>query len=140
MRLLPWQRGGGTIARMQELRRRGHGLKLQDWHVDHFDPDEGHGVVENIVDWCKRTVAGCRRPYGINSFDLMLAFRVGNEEAVRSLSFLRMKPIELYDGSFAMRLLDALGLHVASPAPLRLSAGFFSWGEAAHLALNREGR
>jgi hypothetical protein len=127
-----------TIARMKEMRRRGHGVKLHDWEVAEFDPSAPHGIVENVVDWCKRTVAECRRPYGINSFDLTLAFRVGADGAVRSLNFKRMKPIELYDDSFAARLLEALGLHAAQPVPLRVSAGFFSWGDAAHQALSRE--
>ncbi len=129
-----------TIARMKELRRRGQGVKLHDWEVLEFDPAEPHGVIENVLEWCKRTVAECRRPYGINSFDLTLAFRVGSDGNVRSLSFKRMKPIELYDDSFASRLLEGLGLHVSQPAPLRVSAGFFSWGDAAHQALARETR
>ena len=129
-----------TIARMKELRRRGHGVKLHDWEFEVFNPAEPHGIVENVVDWLKRTAGECRRPYGINSFDLTLAFRVGTDKTVRSLNFKRMKPIELYDDSFSTRLLEALGLHVAAPAPLRVSAGFFSWGDAAHLALSRESR
>ena len=129
-----------TLTRMKELRRRGHGVKLQDWQIEDFDPAQPHGIVESVVEWCKGTAAECRRPYGINSFDLTLAFRVDGEANVRSFNFKRMRPIELYDDSFAARLLEALGFHVATGAPLRVSAGFFSWGDAAHHALAIEAR
>ena len=127
-----------TLARMREARRRGQGVKLQDWQIDAFNPAEPHGLIENVIDWCKHTAAECRRPYGINAFDLTVAFRVGSEDDVRSQTFSRLKPIELYDDSFAGRLLELLGLHVSRPASLRVSAGFFSWGDAAHQALNAQ--
>lgn len=125
-----------TLTRMKEMRRRGHGVKLQDWQVESFDPQQPHGLVESVIEWCKRNAGECRRPYGINAFDLTLAFRVDGDRGVRSHTFSRLKPIELYDESFAARLLEMLGLHVARPAPLRISAGFFSWGDAAHQAMN----
>jgi hypothetical protein len=125
-----------TLARMKDLRRRGHGVKLHDWQVETFDPQEPHNLIESVIDWCKRTAGESRRPYGINAFDLTLAFRIGGDKDVRSHTFSRLKPIELYDDSFAARLLEMLGLHVAKPAPLRVSAGYFSWGDAAYQALN----
>lgn len=124
-----------TLTRMKEMRRRGHGVKLQDWQVESFDPQQSQGLVESVVEWCKRTAGECRRPYGINAFDLTVAFRVDGDKDVRSHTFSRLKPMELYDESFAARLLEMLGLHVARPAPLRISAGFFSWGDAAHQAM-----
>lgn len=127
--------GSQTFARMNELRRKGHGVRMQDWEIEDFNPEEPHTLVENVIDWCKRTVAECRRPYGINSFDLTLAYRLGGDSDVRSLSFKRMRPMELYDDSFANRLLEVFGLQTAKAVPLRVSAGFFSWGEAAHHAL-----
>jgi hypothetical protein len=129
-----------TLTRMNEARRRGDGVKLQDWQIEDFDPDQPHGLVENVVDWCRRTVAESRRPYGINSFDLTLAFRVGEDNKIRSVNFQRLQPMELYDDSFAARLLETLGIHIGSPAPLRISAGLFSWGDAAHQALGGEAR
>jgi hypothetical protein len=125
-----------TLARMKEMRRRGHGVQLHDWQVETFDPDAPHTLIESVVEWCKSLAGESRRPYGINAFDLTLAFRIGGDKAVRSHTFSRLKPIELYDESFATRLLEMLGLHMAKPAPLRVSAGYFSWGDAAHQALN----
>jgi hypothetical protein len=125
-----------TLARMRDLRRRGHGVKLNDWQVEAFDPSAPHTLIESVVDWCKGLAGESRRPYGINAFDLTLAFRVGGDKDVRSHTFTRLKPMELYDDSFAARLLDMLGLHVAKPSPLRVSAGYFSWGDAAYQALN----
>ena len=53
--------------------------KAQDWLFEDYDPEEPQTLVENVIEWCKRTLAECRRPYGINSFDLTIAIRAGHE-------------------------------------------------------------
>jgi hypothetical protein len=94
-------------------------------------------LVESILGWARQTLAGCRRPYGIDHFDLTLAFRAESEKRVRSLAFDRLRPIDLYQETFPERLASMLSTELAGirTSTLRVSAALFSWGEAAHAAL-----
>jgi hypothetical protein len=123
-----------ALEAIKEARQRGEGLKMQDWSLDDFDPHSPN-ALEAVVEWCKHTLAECRRPYGINQFDLTVAFRSGNSERVRSFVLRKLDPIELYREGFGETLLHALGLTEQHSGPLRLSAALFSWGDAAHRAL-----
>jgi hypothetical protein len=123
-----------ALEAIKAARRRGEGLKMQDWHLKDFDP-QSPNALEAVIEWCKHTLAECRRPYGINQFDLTLAFRAGNSERVRSFVLRKLEPIELYRDGFGERLLHSLGLTEPHRGPVRLSAAIFSWGDAAHRAL-----
>lgn len=99
--------------------------------------DEVAGLVDSIVDWARHSLAGTRRPYGIDHFDLTLAFRTETDPRVRSLAFDRLRPIDLYQETFPHRLAGMLAKELGQlkPSALRVSAALFSWGEAAHQAL-----
>ncbi|HXH22409.1 MAG TPA: hypothetical protein VNN10_10285 [Dehalococcoidia bacterium] len=94
-------------------------------------------AVDSILDWARHTLAGCRRPYGIDHFDLTLAFAADSDRRVRSLAFDRLRPIDLYQEPFPERLASALVSELTGlkASTLRVSAALFSWGEAAHAAL-----
>jgi hypothetical protein len=96
-----------------------------------------HGLAESVMLWARQTLAGCRRPYGIDHFDLTLAFRGESNAKIRSLAFDRLRPMDLYEEWFPERLASLIAKELAGAreSALSVSAALFSWGEAAHLAL-----
>lgn len=121
---------------LRDARRNGTGLQLQDWHINLDGPDAAAGFAESVIEWCKHTMAASRRPYGVDHFDLALAYRSGG--FVRRLSFSRVHVAELYDDALASQILTVLAREVseARTALVHFSAGLFSWGNALDLALN----
>ncbi len=101
------------------------------------EQEELAGLVESIVGWARGALAGGRRPYGIDQFDLTLAFHPQGQKGVRRLAFDRLRPIDLYQDAFPERLLGIVGKELAGvrSSALSVSAALFSWGEAAHQAL-----
>jgi hypothetical protein len=89
-----------------------------------------------MLTWCKTNLSTCRRPHGIDLFDLVVAFRDGSGSAIESFRLDRLKPLELYQDSLAELLQQKLNVMIHPKAcELHVTAGFFSWGEAAHQAL-----
>jgi hypothetical protein len=123
--------------KIAEARRKGKGLKVQDWQIDSDGDPQAQGVAESIVTWARDILASCRRPYGIDHFDLTLAFRSATGSRVKSLAFDRLRPIDLYQEALPERIANSISRECAGPRGARLwvSAALFSWGEAAHLAL-----
>jgi hypothetical protein len=93
------------------------------------------GLVDSIVAWARHALAGGRRPYGIDQFDLTLALGSGAGGRVRRLAFDRLRPMDLYQESFPERLASSLAREAGGLRVLSVSAALFSWGEAAHRAL-----
>jgi hypothetical protein len=122
------------IRAIRDARRQGRGVKLHDWSVAVDAVDSVSAVAASLLDWCKDTLAGCRRPYGVDQFDLAIAYR--GEGQVRNLTFERLRVIELYEDGLAHQVTAALRREIAGlPAALHLTAGLFSWGEALHAAM-----
>jgi hypothetical protein len=134
-----------SVARkIISARRTGEGTYYTEWNHDGTEAAGVDAVIESIVSWCRQTVGGCRRPWGIDHFDLTLAFAVaGNasDRRVRSTRFHELRPIDLYApdglaqqiGTFLSRV-----LHEDGPLPRKVmhtGAALFSWGDAAHAAL-----
>jgi hypothetical protein len=118
------------------LRGRSHFQK--DWHTEDFVPSALDGLVESMVEWCRATTGTCRRPYGINFFDLIITYRLGEDGKSRSFRLNRLEPMALYQDSLPKHLLDKLlkAMTPEQPIKVHISAGFFSWGDAAFKALN----
>ncbi len=117
--------------RLIAARRSGHGLFLHEWRLS------ADAVPHSLTEWCRETLSGCRRPWGIGQFDLTIA--VSEAEApglARTLRLRRLEPSELWspDGleSRLSGLLPAPSL--TEPGLLHVAAALFSWGEAAHRA------
>jgi hypothetical protein len=92
-------------------------------------------LVEAVLDWCKTSLADCRRPYGIDHFDLAIAFRFG-ESRVQKQYFKGLRPLNLYQDELSERLRLKLSEGLSSGGDaLLVSAAFFSWGEAVSHAL-----
>jgi hypothetical protein len=124
------------MSEIRRARRRGQGLRYQDWQFDVTHEAEPSAAVETMISWCKATLSTCRRPHGIDLFDLVVAFRDEAGGAVRSFRLDRLKPLELYQDTLSELLLQRLN-EVIHPraSKVYVSAGFFSWGDAAHKAL-----
>lgn len=118
---------------MYELRRNGAGVRTGEWLVE---PGALEAQVEAIVAWCQQALAGTRRPWGIDVFDLALAVGHGSGRP-HSASFNRLSPAECYDeDGLACRLSAFLETALADArTPLMLAVALFSWGDAAHAAL-----
>jgi hypothetical protein len=118
----------GLLKRLARRRRDGAGLYISDWR-----PDEHEGAfAEAVVTWCRETIATTRRPFGIDHFDLALAWRDVSGAAVRSHRFLQLRPVELYTEAF----LDQLAALLRPAEPAHVSVAVFSWGDAAHAELS----
>ncbi len=127
---------GVVLKEIAHARRRGQGIKCQDWHLELPDASELHSLVEAMVSWCRVTLGGCRRPYGIDLFDLIIAYRAEEEERTNSFRLEKLRPMELYQDPLPQTLLERFTQALShQPSKLYVSAAFFSWGDAAHQAL-----
>lgn len=118
------------------LRGRSHFQK--DWHTEEFKPSALDGLVESMVEWCRAAMANCRRPYGIDFFDLIVTYRLDENAKPRTFRLNRLEPMSLYQDVLPTQLLARLkhALTTEEPLKVHVSAGFFSWGDAAYKALN----
>jgi hypothetical protein len=112
-------------------RKRDH-TYTQDWSFS-IDAEAQH-IAETVIAWCRDILANCRRPYGVDYFDLAVAVSDGSRTR-DSLSLPKQKPLSLYETA----LHEALS-HLFSPsqnglAERRVSVALFSWGDATHAAL-----
>src|SRR5688500_15113957 len=140
MRMLEWwskHRRSRQIARhMAEARRNGKGVRARDWTFNEAGTDQDH-VASQVIAWCQAALAECRRPWGVNRFDLAIALRTGESQNSERLTFTHADPKSLYDGSIHESLSTWLA---ARPArPLYMAGAFFSWGEAAFAAVQSAG-
>lgn len=145
-----WLRQAAT--NIERARRLGHGVHLQEWEHEwqhNFAAPlagEIEALVEPIIEWCRQTSAGCRRPWGIDYFDLAFACSLGSLEKTpgpaRSVSFRRLRPADLYDLGRLRGELAAFISELSHDAPLdpvghcHVAVALFSWGNAAHAALS----
>lgn len=118
---------------MCELRRSGAGVRLGEWLVE---PGAIEAQAEAIVAWCRQALAGSRRPWGIDAFDLAIAVGQGSGRPF-SASFHKLSPADCYDeDGLSYRLAAFLESALADArTPLMLAVALFSWGDAAHAAL-----
>jgi hypothetical protein len=116
-----------AARRIAEARRNGQGVYAREW--DEHGLDAG-ALGEALLDWCREVIGACRRPFGIDQFDLALAYTDAAGEPASRLY--RLRPIDLYQGSL---LEELMALAALTEPPRRLAAALFSWGDAAHEAL-----
>ena len=140
-----WWRRRALTRDLMAARRSGRGWRRSEWRLDR-DADrtlDEEALVEQIVLWCRDTLATCRRPFGVDHFDLTLAWSHADGQRPRRAEWRRVRPIDLYHPE---RLADQLvrfvretaADHPSRPA-LVLAAALFSWGDATHAALARAG-
>jgi hypothetical protein len=117
---------------LRTARRAGHGLFVHEWRLS---PE---AVPEQLLGWCRETLAGCRRPWGIAHFDLTIAISAADLANPQTLRLSRLEPTELWSADALLaRIATLLPARPESAAPVHVAASLFSWGEAAHAAGNR---
>jgi hypothetical protein len=128
-----WQRlsSPSTTARIRQARRSGHGLYVADW----LHSIAEHSPVDAVLEWTRSTIGASRRPFGIDHFELALAWRPLVGDRVHTHRFGRLRPIDLYGEAFPVHLERFFGQHPVSPAPGRVAVALFSWGDVVHEAL-----
>jgi hypothetical protein len=121
---------------IKAARRRGSNTYYGDWH---FEVEaEAHLISTSLLSWCRDTMATCRRPFGIDYFDLAVAVldKQGGKRDELSLSELR--PGVLYDAASLedklVEFIERRGRAMGGSA-MHISTALFSWGDAAHEAL-----
>jgi hypothetical protein len=115
-------------AKLEKARSCGLGTFVQDWQFTQRGPDD----ADVLLAWMRDTLASCRRPWGIASFDLAIAARC-EEDRVRSARFLRIEPAQLYAPDFRETVWARIA--PATAGAYSVSAALFSWGEAVHRAM-----
>lgn len=112
-------------------RRSGHGLFMHEWRTT------ADAIPDSLTEWCRETLSGCRRPWGIGQFDLTIAVSViAGVEPPRTLRLRRLEPAELWSADgLSSHLAGILPATTPEPGALHVAAALFSWGEAAHLAV-----
>jgi hypothetical protein len=132
-----WRTRRQLAQRLSAARRGGHALYVCDWQlaVPTAESDPDHTWVEPILLWCRDVLAECRRPWGVDQFDLTLAWRSGGSNGrPRRVQWRRLRPPDLYDSGWLANHLAAV-YPAGQPAVVHVAAGLFSWGEALHRAL-----
>lgn len=122
-----------AALRLANLRRRGTGVYSEEWLLG----PEPRDITSEIITWCRDTLAGSRRPWGLADFELAVAF--GGLAGPETLRLPRTAPADLYrdDSPLVTRLHAFLerAESVAAQGPITVAAALRAWGELAHAAL-----
>ncbi|MEX0782747.1 MAG: hypothetical protein WD557_08860 [Dehalococcoidia bacterium] len=123
------------VARaIRAAREQGHGLYFTEWQSS---PASAETLARDVTQWCRDTVARCRRPNGIDHFDLTLTFHSTGGPRTQRLAFLR--PGQLYDESVVPAALSAALAAFAVGDPettVRVAAALLSWGDVAFASMS----
>lgn len=118
---------------MAEARRRGlHSYAARWVAIAEVDLST---LTQLILSWSRETVAKCRRPYGIDQFDLEIVFD-GDARDRKPIVFKGLRPLRLYEQGFDAELramVETAGS--VRGRSIAISANLFSWGDAADKAL-----
>jgi hypothetical protein len=122
-------------SRVREALEAGIGLYHNHWELqgqgeDGLRPEEAGGVA---LEWCRRTTARMRRPYGLDYVTLALALLDKDNQEIARMSFGVLRPSDFYNEGVAVaRIEEVVGVWRAGghfqPASY-LSAVMFSWGD-----------
>lgn len=124
------------VARaIHRARRQGHGLYSAEFQ---WAAESVASVPADITQWCRDTLARCRRPLGIDHFDLTLTVSgAAGRPQTHRLAFLR--PSQLYeDAAGPGSLAAALGSLVlaSETGTVEVVAALLSWGDIAHATMS----
>ncbi len=116
-------------------RERGIGLYVREWGTGEgaSQPHSADALAAAVVAWCRDTLSGTRRPWGIADFDIALSTDCDDGSSPRSLSLKGLAPGDLYPGdSFTAEVHRFLA---ERESVAHLAVALFSWGDATHEAL-----
>jgi hypothetical protein len=116
---------------MVRARRQGRHIYRESWVLeDGTDPSH---LAETLLHWSKETVATCKRPFGIDYFDLVLS--VGHSgQCLVTVSLEKLRPLMLYAGDLGEQLGGVLSQTRGEETGRQLQVS------ARHLFLGRRGR
>lgn len=123
-----------VVQGMLDARRRGLGLYLGEWTVC-----ASADAAEPLVLWARRVLGESRRPYGIDHFDLAIAYTAPAGATPDSLELRDLHPSDLYGDGRAVHQISAFierATRIRS-GEVRMAAALYSWGDAAHHSLPR---
>jgi hypothetical protein len=123
------------VARaIHAAREKGHGLYFTEWQSS---PASAEVLAHDVTQWCRETVARCRRPNGIDHFDLTLTIHSSGGPRTQRMAFLR--PGQLYDETVVPAALTAALASLALGEPestVRVAAALLSWGDVAYASMS----
>ncbi len=138
-----WLRRRRVSKAVQESIRKGVGLYREQWLLDDLPLTENSlsRIADQIVDWCKDTMARTRRPNGIDHMAVAVACAHPGEEPLASATFGVFRPVDFYRSggvaesltSFVMAIDESRG--ITTSQPIRFAAALFSWGDVARAAV-----
>jgi hypothetical protein len=124
---------------VREALEGGAGLYRRQWPLD-ATPTIG-AQAEVVADWCRETLAGSGRPYGIDYVTLRLALVDGGGREVASGQLGALRPLDFYGQCRAetkmadlLRSWEQAGL-LAGHTDRKLDAVLFSWGDLTRALL-----
>lgn len=130
---------------IEESIKDGVGLHHQQWMTESpFDDDSFLGVADEIVEWCKQTMAQTKRPHGIDHMAVAVACAHPGDDPVASATFGVFRPADFYrSGGIG----DSLATFVSGidrsvfdvSRPIRFAAALFSWGDVARATVFKDG-
>ncbi len=137
----PLQRLLRRRALRQEVRRAlssGVGLYHSTWRIERSKgSDASAHFTSDLVAWCRDTLTGMRRPYGLDHVTLAVSVLGEDGRQIATASYGVLRPSDFYgSGSAEARIRDTLSrwsddnVFVGSRSE-RLSAVLFSWGDLA---------
>lgn len=133
-----------TITRRIEAHiRSGVGLYGDEWVLDRLPAtaDDLTALADTVISWVADTMAGTRRPYGIDQMALALAVAHPGSEPLATTSINVFRPLEFYQPGGQRERIEAfltgldLNLLNRLGQPVRVAVTLFSWGDVARAAL-----
>jgi hypothetical protein len=128
------------VRQMTRARERGCGVYVVEWTGPAATGHDFEQLAEKALDWCRQTVARCRRPWGVDYFDLAVSCARDRDDEPRTQRLAELRPSDLYgEGDLASRLVGFLSSFSGDDQDqsdvVRVCVGLFSWGDALHAAL-----
>ncbi|HWO94114.1 MAG TPA: hypothetical protein VNL92_05060 [Dehalococcoidia bacterium] len=129
--------------------RDGTGLRQEQWvwpESDAIGEDDLAVMSDAIVQWCRDTMAGLRRPHGIDHVALSVACAHAGSPPMASMTLEVFRPLDFYQEGGPREQLETFirGLDVQTlnepRHPIRFAAALFSWGEVTWAALFADDR
>ena len=101
-------------------------------------------VADEIIEWCKSTMARTKRPHGIDHMAVAVACAHPGDEPVASATFGVFRPADFYRAGGVsdslttfVNSIDKSGFDAARP--IRFAAALFSWGDVARATVFKDG-
>ena len=124
---------------VREALRAGTGLYVHTWPLTDVPGSADVPPVEEVLTWCRETIAHTRRPYGLDHITLTLALLDAAGNTIAATKDVLLRPLDFYtpDGAEALvrRTLEDWRRRGHTPASAQLGVVLFSWGDLTRALL-----